>query len=327
MKTGFSFDRALSYPFNAPHVRSFPWLFGLAYAAVLTAMLALIGLFGWRDLVGWMQAIEALEASGADPSPAEVFGLIFGAMSPLFVWGGVATLGSWIIWAMFETASQRRYIFGRSFSLGFGADELRMMVVGLLWGLMGLVIFILPILLIFFGAFGVMLSAEFQADPEAAAPQIIATVFSMFGLMLLLLPLYIFFATRLSPCFGMTVKEGRIVFLGAWGASRGRFWPILGAYVILVIAGSVLSQIISGMMQVVMMPAFMSIPSGPDAAMDDVLAVLMSPAFLIPMGLLYFLMFFMQGLMQHVAGAPAALAARHDPRNDMDDAERVHTFS
>lgn len=325
MKTGFSFERALSYPFTAPHIGSFPWLFGAAYAAVLLAMLAIIGLLGWRDVVAWIQAIEALEAAG-EPSPEEVFGLIFGAASPLMIWGVAAGLGSWVIWAMFETASQRRYIFGRRFSLGFGADELRMMVVGLLWGLMGFVIFLLPILLIFFGTFGVIVSAEFQADPEAAAPQIIAAVFGMFGLMLLLGPLYIFFATRLAPCFGMTVKEGRIVFFDAWGASRGRFWPIFGAYVILVICGAMLSQVIAGMMQVVMMPALMSVPSGA-TEIDDVMAALSAPGFLIPMGLLYFLSFFMQGLMQHVAGAPAALAARHDPRNDMDDAIRVDSFS
>ncbi|MFN7163177.1 MAG: hypothetical protein ACK4P2_00010 [Hyphomonas sp.] len=325
-KSGFSFERALSYPFTAPHLGSFPWLFGAAYAAALIAMLAVIGLFGWRDFAAWVQAIEALEAAG-EPSPADVIGLIFGGMSPVLTWGAVAGLGSWVIWAMFETASQRRYIFGRRFSLGFGADELRMMVVGLLWGLMGFVIFFLPVILIFFSTFGLILSAEFEADPEAAAPQIIATVFGMFGLMVLLGPLYIFFATRLAPCFGMTLKEGRIVFFDAWGASRGRFWPIFGAYVILVICAGMISQVISGVMQVMMMPALMAIPSDAGASMEDVQAVLLSPGFLIPMGLLYFLMFFMQGLTQHVAGAPAALAARHDPRNDMDDAARVDSFS
>lgn len=325
MKSGFSFDRALGYPFTAPHVRSFPWLFGAAYAAVLITMLAAIGYFGWRDFAGWMQAIEALEAGGREPSPSEVFGLIFGAASPFLIWGAVAALGSWVIWAMFETASQRRYIFGRGFSLGFGADELRMMVVGLLWTLMAAVILFVPMLLIFGGTLAAMMSASFEADPEAALPGIIGAMLGGFALMILLGPLYIFFATRLAPCFGMTVKEGRIVFLDAWGASRGRFWPIFGAYVILVICGAMITQVIAGVMQAVMLPAFMSIPSG--AAMEDVQAVLFSPGFVIPMALLYFLSFFMQGVMQHVAGAPAALAARHDPRNDMDDAVRVGAFS
>lgn len=325
-KSGFSFERALSFPFTAPHVRSFPWLFGAAYAGVLIALLAVVGLLGWRDMVAWVQAIEALEARGGEPSPAEVISLILGGTSPVLVWGGVVSLGSWVIWAMFETASQRRYIFGRGFSLGFGADELRMMVVGLLWGLMGFALLLVPMLLIFGGTFAAILSTEFAGDPEAAAARIIGAVFGGMALLLLTGPVYIFFATRLSPCFGMTVKEGRIVFLGAWGASRGRFWPIFGAYVILVICGAMISQVISGVMQIMMMPALMSVPSGA-TEIEDVLSVLASPAFLIPMALLYFLTFFLQGLMQHVAGGPAALAARHDPRNDMDDAVRVGAFN
>ena len=36
---------------------------------------------------------------------------------------------------------------------------------------------------------------------------------------------------------------------------------------------------------------------------------------------------FLSGLLMHVAGAPAAFAARHDPRGSVDDTYRVDTFS
>ena len=145
--------------------------------------------------------------------------------------------------------------------------------------------------------------------------------------MFLLFFVYVFVATRLSPCFGLTVKEREIRFFDAWALSRGRFWPILGAYVIILIVVTVISQIVSAMAQLVMMPLMMTLPASGDVTGGEVAAIFHSPAFLIPMGLIYFVLLFVQGLTQHFAGAPASLAARHDPRNDLAETERVDIFS
>lgn len=45
------------------------------------------------------------------------------------------------------------------------------------------------------------------------------------------------------------------------------------------------------------------------------------------MSIIYFALLFVQGLTQHFVGAPAALAAWHDPHNDLGDAERVDVFA
>ncbi|OZB13088.1 MAG: hypothetical protein B7X53_16830, partial [Hyphomonas sp. 34-62-18] len=248
----------------------------------------------------------------------------FGRLVPLIL---VASLVGWVVWAMFETASQRRYIFGAKFSLGFGGDEVRIMVVGLLWALMSLVIFVVPIIL-FVSAFGALaeMDPSGQLDDQTAA-RFLGTFFAGFGLMFLFSLLYIFIATRLAPCFGLTVKEKEIRFFDAWNVSRGRFWPILGAYVIIVVVVSVFSQIISAIAQMLMMPFLMSLPVGDELPTEEMAAIFLSPAFIAPMALLYFGLMFVQGLTQHFVGAPAALAARHDPRNDLGDAERVDIFS
>lgn len=326
MNTGFSFDRALTYPFKAPHFKSFPWLFGLAYAAIYVALFLVIGLLGWQALAEWVLALQQLE-NDPDPMPADVFDLLFGGfgkLMPLILIGSVA---GWVVWAMFETASQRRYIFGAKFSLGFGGDEVRMMVVGLLWALMSLVIFAIPGVLMF-GAFGALLQMDLNGpmDDQAAA-RFLGSFFAGFGLMFLFSLLYIFIATRLAPCFGLTVKEKEIRFFDAWRVSRGRFWPILGAYVIIVVVVSVLSQIISAIAQMLMMPFLMNLPVSGGASAEEMAAVFLSPLFIAPMAIIYFALLFVQGLTQHFVGAPAALAARHDPRNDLGDAERVDIFS
>jgi hypothetical protein len=326
MTPGFSFDRALTYPFKAPHFKSFPWIYGLAYAAIYVALFLVIGLLGWQALAEWFLALQELE-NDPNPMPADVFAALFGGFGRLVPLILVASLVGWVVWAMFETASQRRYIFGAKFSLGFGGDEVRIMVVGLLWALMSLVIFVVPIIL-FVSAFGALaeIDPSGQLDDQTAA-RFLGTFFAGFGLMFLFSLLYIFIATRLAPCFGLTVKEKEIRFFDAWNVSRGRFWPILGAYVIIVVVVSVFSQIISAIAQMLMMPFLMSLPVGDELPTEEMAAVFLSPAFIAPMALLYFGLMFVQGLTQHFVGAPAALAARHDPRNDLGDAERVDIFS
>ena len=326
MNTGFSFDRALTYPFKAPHFGSFPWMFGLSFAAIYVALFLVIGLFSWQSIAEWFLALQQLE-NDPNPAPEEALGAVFGGLGRLLPLLLVASVLGWVIWAMFEVASQKRYLFGQSFSLGFGGDEVRMMIVGLLWALMSFAIFLIPGVLIF-SAFGVLMGADLSGGmDDQTAGRFIGYFFSGFGLMFLFFILYAFIATRLAPCFALTVKEREIRFFDAWTVSRGRFWPILGAYVIIAIVVSVVSQIVSMLAQFMLMPMLMTLPQEGNPPVEELAAVFLSPGFIIPMALIYFVLLFVQGLTQHFVGAPAALAARHDPRNDPSEAERVDVFS
>jgi len=322
MIKGFTFERALSWPFSAPHVSTFPWFFGLAYAAVFSLVAAVIGFAAADDFIAWGRGIEALEnETDADL----ILGGLFGAMVPLLPWFGLSMLAFWVVWAMFETASQRRYIRGETFSLGFGADEARMMVVGLYWTLFTLVVWAVPFLMIFGGVWAAIDGASQGLTDEEVGQRIVAPMFGATGLFLLLTPLYVFFATRLAPCFALTVRTREIRFLDAWNVSRGRFWPILGAYLILSVAGSLLAQVIGGIAQLGMMPAFMGMVQDADAG-GDVTAHMLSPGFLFPVGLYVFVLMFLQGVLQHAVGAPAAFAVRHDPRGGIEQENQLEAF-
>jgi len=325
MAYGFTFERALSWPFTAPHFGTFPWLFGAAYAGCYLGLFGLFALIGGRDFAAWITALEALPDTASPDAAATVMLDFARRLLPLALISGLA---SWALWAMFETASQRRYIWGQKFSLGFGADEARMMVVGLFWALMGGVIFIIPILIVAGGLFAMIAEVSSgMGDPNEVPGRVAATALGAFGLMLLVYPVYIFIATRLAPCFGLTVKDKRIRFLEAWSVSRGRFWPIFGAYVILAIGGAFAIQLAQGIGQLVLLPVFMFGVSGPEPTAADMAAYFMSAGFLIPVAIFMFFFLFLQGILQHAVGAPAALAARFDPKGSVEDIDRVAAFT
>lgn len=323
MQNKFSFEGALSAPFKSAHFNSFPWLFALAYAVLATL---LVGLFFFlaRGAIGeFIAAIEALEAANIDEDdPGAMMALVFGTMTPLLPFAVIGAVVGWVFYAVFLAASMRRYVRDERFYLRFGGDELRMMAVSVMWWLLSLVIFIIPIGMMM-ASFGALWALGPDGLSEA---QLVSGLFGGAGMSLVFLPVYIFVATRLAPCFGLTIKDQRIRFFDAWNVSRGRFWPILGAFLILYVVVSIISMVIDQILQFTLItsltPQFMNV-SDP----DDVLSIMTSGPFLGMMAVYIFIASFAAAIQQHVIHAPAAFAARHDPRGSVDDAAQIDIFN
>jgi hypothetical protein len=298
-------------------------VFGLAYALVFMTLIGVTGLLGAGDFIAW---IEALEAADGNADPDAALAAFLSGLFKLLPWIALLSLASWAVWAMFETASQRRYLFGQSFSLGFGGNELRMMVVGFLWSLLSAVLLAIPMILIMGSAFAAMFAGSTGLTEDEVAQQILGPMLAAFGVMFLIFPLYVFFATRLAPCFALTVRERKIRFFDAWNVSRGRFWPILGAYVILAICGGILGQVITGIAQLLLLPAMVNF-TGADQNPNQIAALLTSPGFLAPLGFYLFIVLFVQGVLQHAVGGPAAFAVRHDPRGGVEEENQIEAFN
>ncbi|WP_321488780.1 hypothetical protein [uncultured Hyphomonas sp.] len=323
MASRFTFDGALMFGFRAAHARSFPWKFALAFAVISTVLTALFVWLVKDTLFGFVSSMEQLDQSGID-DPAIIFQAMFstlGSMVPVAVLGGLASL---VIWAMFMTATQRRYIRDEAFSIRFGPDELRMMGAGLVWFLGVSVVYVLP-LLVMLPAFG-LITDFYHGDitEEQLAMSLLSRAGIVAVFFLLTLPFYVFFATRFSPVFAMTLKEGKIAFGDAWIASRGRFWPILGAYLIVAIIGGMAVGFASTILETLMTPAFMNSLS----VVDDIseLESLFTPVVVAAMLAYTFIRYFLSGLLMHFVNGPAAFAARHDPRGSVDDALNVSEF-
>ncbi len=322
----FSFDKALSWAFSAPHAGSYFVLYPLLYALAYLVLFGIIGAIGyamWPQFASAFQILSDADSGDADPAAViSAFGSLLVIASPLIL---IASIGSWLLWAVFEAASQRRFVRGDKFSLGFGADELRLMWVGFLFGLMGFVLFILAFGVVIALVVGVGAAAGGGADPDsmgaAMVPAVIIGIFLAFGAFCL----YVFYATRLAPCFGLTIKDRKAKFLSAWGVSRGRFWPILGAFVILAIAGGIVVQIIQSIAQALLLPTLMNL----DFASGDTpdFSALATPGFIISAAIALFVMMAVQGLYVHVIAAPAAFAARHDPKGGVEDTVQLEAFS
>jgi len=327
MPSRFSFDGALMFAFRAAHARSFLWMFPLAFAGVFTVFSLAILIFAKDDFVQVFQTIEMLEqASVGQDDPQAVFAAILGAMQPLVGWAIFATLGSWIIWAMFEAASQRRYIRDEKFSLGFGGDELRIMGVGACWAILQTLFTVLPAMMVFNSLFDMFDWVEAGASEEDLINNIVGPFMGALGLSLLMFLVYVFFATRLAPCFALTIKDREFRFFDAWNVSRGRFWPILGAYVIIAVIGGIVVSILDQLLEIPLMfamtPAFENVRTG-----EEIVGALMSGGVLVALAIYMVARLFLSGLLMHVGGAPAAFAARHDPRGGVDDALRADIFS
>lgn len=329
MVSGFTFEGALMFPFRAAHARTFPWFFALAFAGVSTALTALMMYLMKDSFIGLLDMMDSIVQSAASgASEEEVMATMMGAMlsawADLLPWILPAVLVSWIVWTMFETASQRRYIRDEAFSLGFGADEVRMLGTSFFWYLMQAVFFIIPALS-GFSIFGAMMAfASGAITEEELARRTIGVAALMPLSMLVLFPVYVFFATRFSPCFGLTVKDRKVAFLDGWTVSRGRFWPILGAFVIIIIVGGIALNIVGSIAEAILMPFFMN----SSFLTSDVpeFKSLLTPGFVIAMLAYTFVRYFLSGLLMHFADGPAAFAARHDPRGGVDDALRVTEF-
>ncbi|MEZ5946865.1 MAG: hypothetical protein R3C13_08910 [Hyphomonas sp.] len=324
MTSGFSFDGALMNGFRAAHARTFPWAFAFAFATICTSLMVAFFFIARDPLIAFFEAAEALEGQPTPDDPMQVIGSLFGVLSPLIPWAIAGTLISWAVWAMFETASQRRYIRDEKFTLSFGGDELRMMGTGVFWFLMQAIIFFIPLAagLSTLGLIGQL--ADGTMTENEVGQRALQTMGLVFASMLVLVPLYVFLATRYSPSFGLTLKDRKVAFFDGWIASRGRFWPILGAFVIVSVVAGIVDSIVSMIAQAAMMPAMLSTSFITDEIPD--LDEFFTPAVFFAIVLYLFVRYFMAGLVMHFSAAPAAFAARHDPRGGVDDAQTISDF-
>jgi hypothetical protein len=112
--------------------------------------------------------------------------------------------------------------FGR---LRLGADELRMMALFVLLALIFLAAYVAIIILaiVFTGALFAVAGA-----PNGQAPAVLVFVALMLGTFAAL----IWLAVRLSLAAPMTFVEKRLRVFASWRLTRGRFWQLLGCYLV-----------------------------------------------------------------------------------------------
>ena len=207
------------------------------------------------------------------------------------------------IWVLFEGASQRRYIRAKGFRVRISADEGRLALVGLIWG----VFLIVGYIAIVIGA--IIPGAIVGATVGVAAGVIAGALVFLIGIVA---ALWLF--ARLSPASALTIRDRQIRFFEAWNVTRGNGWGLTGSYFMLFLGFTILSILAYGAVGVlgfIMIAPTLDSSAGADTA-DAVLATMAQPSFWGPLGFAMYLVMMVQSIFAHALGGPAAWVVRQD---------------
>lgn len=209
MSTFSAVDSALS---GFSLVRKSPMLI-LAWTGLYLVAMVLVGALVFLLAGG---SILSMAAMGDDPDPAAVMA----AMSGIWLVLLLAIPVFMIISAMFTAAVYRAILRPDERKLAYvtlGADEWRMILVGIIYFIIGAIVAAV-IVGLFVGVAAVV--------GEAARGLV------LFLLGLAALCLWIFLGVRISLAWVQTFAERRLNLFGTWSLTGGRFWPMFGMWLL-----------------------------------------------------------------------------------------------
>ncbi|MGH6950204.1 MAG: hypothetical protein ACREH4_04995 [Vitreimonas sp.] len=188
----------------------------LLTAALLAAAFPVISaLSAWQ-----FESMRVLGEGGEPPRPP--LGPII-SLTPWLVGAGLLGL---LLYAAYEAACLRWLVRGERggvFGLTLGPDTWRVFACYFVWFALAIASALLIV--------GVYIGLS--AVRDAASVLLLGVVFVAALAPLALGALMIWCAVRLSPASAVCVSQRRFAFFDAWKTTRGRFWELLGAFVIL----------------------------------------------------------------------------------------------
>ncbi|KCZ55071.1 hypothetical protein HY29_02350 [Hyphomonas beringensis] len=309
----FSFGNALNHFSRTGGPKGFLWKFALAYGVCSLLVQAASAFFMGSYYAAMFNPAMMGNPDALNDAMLQNFGRIMIGYAISLV-GGIA------LWTVFEAASQRRYMRGEGFSLRFGADEGRILLIGLIW--IGI------FLALYIGLFIVMLVPMGVLAFTASSGSDGGTAFAVLLMLVFILAYMVFalwFCARFSPAAAMTIRDKTIQFGEAWRVSKGKAWTIVGSWIVLMLISTVVLVVLyiafGAFALVSLLPALQG-NGDPEA----VLSGMMSPQFILPLIIFGALYMFITAALMHIFGGPAALAARADP-NWVNNPEMDKTFS
>lgn len=191
----------------------------LALAAV---NLVLLLVFGVAMVAMAGPDLARMQTLGPRPDPAEAMALL-GRLAPFYGLSVVLVLVTYAVVYAAVCRAMLRPGGGWAGVLALGVDELRQ---GLVLLLVGLAVFVIYIALAVAGVL-IAVVLGLAAPALRAAPGLLALAVGV-----VILGGVLAAAVRLSLASPLAFDQGRVDLKGAWRLTRGRFWPLLGAYVL-----------------------------------------------------------------------------------------------
>jgi hypothetical protein len=261
---------------------------GVLLAATAAYIVLLLVVFGGFVLVNaaavvdYFNWISALQTSGAtSPEQMMMPPESVMAIGPTYL---LLQIVFYIIVASYEAACLRWMIHGETggfFGLTLGADTWRVYFTYWIW----LFLFIAYgiILLVALGGFGAALGfSAAQGDSSQMGSGFIAMAL-VFCLWLLGM---IYFGVRFAPAAATSVARRRFAFFEAWTVTKGRFWALLGSFVLLILMYVVGYVIFSTLATFALIGGMMSQVQGmgSEPTPEAMYALFANPAVAVPLG-------------------------------------------
>lgn len=207
----------------------------LVFAVLAIGMFVGFTALNWQafvDYMNWAASVSASNATaaanGTPPSmdammpPQSVM-----AIGPAYL---LLLLGYYILLASYEAACLRWMIHGETgglFGLTLGADTWRVYFSYWIWLLLLIVFYIVCAIVAGGAVASVMIGMQGGAEPSAST--VIVPLIAGF----LMLCALIYFGVRFAPAAATSIARKKFAFFDAWTVSKGRFWGLLGAFVLL----------------------------------------------------------------------------------------------
>ncbi|WP_422055850.1 hypothetical protein [Sphingomonas sp.] len=278
----------------------------LAAVAIWTAIY-LAGNIALMLSFGSIFGIATNPATAADPSA------VIGVMIPVYLISFVMGLVGIILYAAAMRAVLRPDAGGFAY-LRLGMDELRLLGLLILFSIVGFVLMVGFMILL--GLLGVGAAMGSQSSGGTVIVMIVGMI-AMFTVML-------YFIVRFSLAFPLTLHRGRITLGEAWRLSRGRFWTLFGAAVVITVLVSVLNMAVSLVTMGSYMFDVMAAAGNPEAAARAMESQTRSFGQLGPMMILSSLGgAIVAGLWVALSGGSIATAAKLLLADENEDAEDV----
>jgi hypothetical protein len=226
---------------------------------------------------------------GADPNDP-----FAGVMPP----ASVMSLGAWyflflivfyLLLAAYEAACLRWMIRGETkglFGLALDGDTWRVYFTYWIWFFLLMAAYFVVAIVIFGIIAGAALGA--QSNPDAVGGMGLLAFVLALAFMLGL----IYFGVRFAPAAATSVAKRRFAFFDAWTVTKGRFWPLLGSFVLLWLMYFVGIIILSTLASFAMVGGMMGQVQGgaEPSTPEEVFAMFASPGVWIPLAIMYGLM-------------------------------------
>lgn len=195
--------------------------------AVLLAVVAFVNAGVLVGMAGEAFQRIAQQQPGATPNPERMMSDVM-ALLPAY---GILIVVAVLIYSVLYVAVNRAVLRpqeGGVTLLRFGADELRQIGLGvLLVLLLGGAYLVFAIVIAVLIGIGAGISAAGSSGAAGVVTGILALIVGIAGVCA-----FVWVAVRLSLASPLTFDRRRIDVFGSWKLTRGRFWPLFGAYLL-----------------------------------------------------------------------------------------------